>query len=239
MNKLEEQSILSRFQSSYAKFPVGEIEQIDKPDFVVHGSKKIGIEITQIFQDQESPKGSVIRKTETFQRLLLEDTIEILRKRNFQICLIDIGLNLGELSKSVKPRTIAEICAKEICKLVPPKADSKNSTLTIQNFGQMPNLVDDINIWFSNSLKDFEYVESSGGVGMTLTNEKLQFLLNKKEKVLQSYEKCDEYWLVIKEGSSIADYFPKIEIDKSTIQTSFNKVFLIRQFGSEVIKLNL
>jgi hypothetical protein len=238
MNEVEEKSILNRFKSNFSAFPEGEIEQSDQPDFIVNGSRKIGIEITQIFQDQENLEGSILRKTETYQRLLLEDIIEVLRERKSRICLLDISLNHLNITPSLKPKILAINCANEICRNIPEDADFSNYTLTIQNEGQLPDFIYDLTMWFSSSLTDFEYVESSGGVGMTLTNKKLQFVLNKKEKLLKTYKECDEYWLIIKEGSSLADYFPAIDVDKSQIQTSFDQVFLIRQSGPEIIKLN-
>lgn len=237
MNEVEEKSILNRFKSNFSAFPEGEIEQSDQPDFIVDGTRKIGIEITQIFQDQENLEGSILRRTETYQRLLLEDIIDVLRDRKSPICLLDISLNHLNFTTWIKPKTLAKRCANEICKNLPKDSDFSNFTLTIQNEGQLPDFIYDLTIWFSSSLTDFEYVESSGGVGMILTNEKLQFVLNKKEKLLKAYKECDEYWLIIKEGSSLADYFPTIDVDKSLIQTSFDQVFLIRQSGSEIIKL--
>ena len=238
MNKVEELSILRRFQSNYSLFPEGEIEPTEQPDFIINGCKKIGIEITQIFQDQENPKGSLIRKIETYQRHLLEDTVEALKDIGARFCLIDIGISKQNFSTSLKPKILARICTTEIQNNIPETANFENLTLNINNEGQLPRLIDHVTVWFSSSLSDFEYVESSGGVGMVLTNEKLQFILKKKEDQIKAYKKCDEYWLIIKEGSSMADYFPVIDINKSNVQTSFDKIFLFRQSGSEIIKLN-
>jgi hypothetical protein len=237
MDKAEEQALLNKFRLNYVNFPKGKIEPTESPDFIIYGSKKIGIEVTQIFQDQDSPKGSKLRRMESYQRKLLVDIVEVLREREFPICLVDISLNSKKFAVTLRPKTVAMKCADEIAKQISFKKEFEHRPITINNYGQLPDLVLDIGIWFSSTLTDFEYVESSGGIGMTLTNEKLQFVLDKKEKLLKNYKECDEYWLVIKEGSSSADYFPKIDIDNSYIRTSFQKVFLIRQFGSKVISL--
>ena len=88
MNFSEEESILSRFKNSYGHFPIGKITHPDKPDFIIEGEQKIGIEITQVFKDQNSPKGSLIKAKDTFRRNLLSNLVSELKSTSFRIALL-------------------------------------------------------------------------------------------------------------------------------------------------------
>ncbi|WP_281542568.1 hypothetical protein [Maribacter aestuarii] len=52
MTTEEEKYVLEQFKCCYKPFPKGEIEKTEKPDFLIQAAKKkIGIELTEIFQD--------------------------------------------------------------------------------------------------------------------------------------------------------------------------------------------
>jgi len=57
MDKSEEKYFLYLFKKHYSEFPGGEIIEFESPDFLVnHGNKTIGIELTKIFQKDNSIK---------------------------------------------------------------------------------------------------------------------------------------------------------------------------------------
>jgi len=58
-DKFEEASILQRFRNNYLGFPLGKITQLNNPDVVIEGDLTVGIEITQVSKDQDSPTGSL------------------------------------------------------------------------------------------------------------------------------------------------------------------------------------
>src|SRR5680860_355839 len=52
MKNVNEKLIMDKFKAIYAGFPKGKIQKSEKPDFLVHsGDKRVGIEITEVFQD--------------------------------------------------------------------------------------------------------------------------------------------------------------------------------------------
>ncbi|CAN5435994.1 hypothetical protein BH10BAC3_BH10BAC3_07920 [soil metagenome] len=57
MDQSEEKSTLLRFQKEYPQFPIGKISQPNRPDFIIKGKDIIGIEITQVFTDQNQLAG--------------------------------------------------------------------------------------------------------------------------------------------------------------------------------------
>ena len=54
MKATQEEFYYKQFQKHYSEFPLGKSIQGDKPDYVLHCSDKtIGIEITQVFIDNQ------------------------------------------------------------------------------------------------------------------------------------------------------------------------------------------
>lgn len=237
MDFTEEKSILERFKTNYDSFPTGEIDQPDKPDFIVHGSKKIGIELTQIFQDQESSKGSFLRSIEEYKRKTLNVLIELLNTSELNNSVVSLDLNNEHLDKSINPKTIAEECFKDIVSKFRDKQYENHTTYTIENVNHLPNSIESYNIWFDSNLSNAEYVVTTGAVGKPITNKVLQFVLDKKEIALKNFAPCDSYWLIIKEGSFGSDYFPQIKVEPKSLKTSFDKIFILRQFSPLIVEI--
>jgi hypothetical protein len=61
-------------------------------------------------------------------------------------------------------------------------------------------------------------------------------IILKKDKLINKYQECDDYWLIIKEGNYYAGSFGEIEL-LLPIESRFDKVFLYRSAMSQVIQL--
>jgi hypothetical protein len=235
MNKIEEESILKRFNEAYEKFPNGEILHPDKPDFIITGEKDIGIEITQVFRDQDSLKGSKLRAEETCHRLLGENILRELKELNVQSLAISIHTNIHSDITKANLSQVAKECVPHIINAA-PHLENLNF-LSIANLGQLPGLIDTLNIVRNDGQTDLIFTESGRSILPQLTTMDVQFVLNKKEIEKTNYTNCDEFWLVIKEGSFIADSFDEIRVNRSELITSFDKIFIIRQPTSEIVEL--
>jgi hypothetical protein len=233
--ELLENSIFDKFKKSYNPFPQGKIDHIDKPDFIIHSNKKIGVEITQIFKDQESKKGSLLKSVEEITKKVSEEIIFLLNKNQKPKCYISVHLNENEFPSQLSPKEIAEYCFSDIDKNI--NVNQKNYILEIHNNGQLPILVDSYEVIFNEKVKDFEYIESYSTLGGVIDNSGLQYILDKKEEAKREFIKCDEYWLIIKSGEFSADYFPSIEINPKELKTSFDKIFILKYLENEVIEI--
>ena len=114
MDFYEEESTLKRFQNLYSQFPSGEISHPEKPDFIIKGERVIGIELTQVFKDQDDPKGSLIRAKDTFRINLLANLAETLNKTDFPKCSIAAHINDKNFSRKLDARAICKLCLPEI-----------------------------------------------------------------------------------------------------------------------------
>lgn len=235
MDKAEEKFILSEFQNNYANFPEGKLTQPDKPDFLVEGERIIGIEVTQVFKDQDFPSGSIIKAKNTFQRHLLTNAVSDLKSTNFPKCLISVDLNDSAFSTNLNAREIGKLWFADII-------ENKNyirdyNFWEFTNEGQLPIIIDSYTIYTAKDILETDFVQTGGAIGNPLNNDFIQFILNKKEKAKREFRKCDSFWLLIKEGSLEADYFGVSTIENSKLVTSFDKVFLLRHRNTEIVEL--
>lgn len=113
----------------------------------------------------------------------------------------------------------------------------KPGTYEIEILGELPEIIESYCLLVDSDIMTSDYIETSGATLPQLTNSHIQYILDKKEIAKDKYRRCDSYWLVIKEGSFEADSFSEIQIDKSALRTTFDKVFIIRQANSEIIEL--
>jgi hypothetical protein len=235
MNFNEERNTVERFRKLYFHFPDGEISQPNQPDFIVSGKTVVGIEVTQIFMDQNNPGGSLIKAKDSFRRNLLENIVEALKQTNFPKCTIAVHLNDEFYSKTLNPGEISKVCLADI-------TSQQNTILEdgyyeFENEGTLPDIIEGYSIGAYKSLNDISYVETTGAVGKALTNDFIQFVLDKKERAKRKFIKCDTFWLLIKEGDFEGDYFGVLTVDKSQLKSSFDKVFLLRRRNEELVEL--
>jgi len=109
------------------------------------------------------------------------------------------------------------------------------TSLDIDNLGQLPDEIETINFFHYPFAKKPFFSESAGGVLPDLTIQHLQIILDKKHKALKQYKRCDEHWLLIEEGTFLADSFGDISIEE--FETEFHKVFLYRHAKGELLQL--
>ncbi|MFH4967466.1 hypothetical protein V8G61_04600 [Gaetbulibacter sp. M240] len=234
--EITEKSVFEKFKKSYVNFPSGEIEHIDKPDFIIHSKEKIGIEITQIFKDDfKSEKGSVLKSFEETTKRVSRELLNLLIEKQIPKCCINIHLNVKEFPIKKSPKEIAKIFLTDILKNI--ILDNKNYILEITNNGHLPNVIDSYDIIFNEKIKSHEYIESYSAIGGIIDNLKIQNILDKKEDSKKSFSKCDKFWLVIKSGELSSDYFPTIQIDKEKLNTTFDKIFILKFLENEIIEI--
>jgi len=232
-----ERAIFCKFQKSYDQFPVGEIMHVDKPDFIICGERKIGVEITQMFQDQHYQSGSLLKSAEVYKVKVLECLTEFLRNQKTPYCILSIDLDENIFPTSSRPSEIAQICAYDIFKQSENGLKNNLNHFIIDNHGQLPPVIKSYEVLFYPTLNDYIPIETANSIGKVINNENLQFVLNKKEVAKKEFFACDEYWIVIKVGEFASDYYPSIIVNMENVVTSFEKVFILKYLESEVIEL--
>lgn len=96
-------------------------------------------------------------------------------------------------------------------------------------------ILERVSLFFTRDLNQNRYGESDYGVVPPFTNRDMDVILNKKEDKLLNYKKCDEYWLVIREGDMLPASFANINLKE--VKSSFDKIFMYRIFNNTLVTL--
>lgn len=186
-NQRVERYYFEMFRRDFA-LPEGKIVYGDKPDIIVHGERRIGIEITNFFLVDGELSESEQVQGKARQKVVSEAQ---------QIYLASGGRRI-ELSfgfeKTHSIRNQGEL-AKKIAKL-PERIDRlETGAISQELFKDIPEL----SFVFLNAR---EYEDARWRVVQchsvpVMSMKQLQAIVGKKEAQSQQYEHCDAYWLLV------------------------------------------
>jgi hypothetical protein len=233
MERQHEKYILDQFRVLFSDFPIGEIIHTDKPDFLIKvDNKTIGIEHTQIFNDIHIDDKNNNKRKESIRRMVgnsLSKKLGLIFPRTF---ILSIDFSEKEFANNDITRIVSH-CFESLREFDFTKFES--DSIDFENVGQFPDEINKFNVFMCDKLYSSFYSESAGGGVPNLTDFYLNRVLSKKDKALEQYQFSDEYWLLIESDSFYSDAFNEIQL--STIETSFNRVFIYRHNRHEVIIL--
>lgn len=94
-------------------------------------------------------------------------------------------------------------------------------------YRNLPEGIKEVSIGRYDSVSNSWNSQSTAMMVPHFTSERLQNILNEKEKKLENYMTCDEHWLLIWGSGMPRSYYYYVEINEPII-TKFDKVFFIR-----------
>lgn len=174
---------------NYYSLPIGDIVHGDRPDFILYGERKIGIEVTSFYlTDGKSFKSEQYQ--EQLRELVVSKAQSVYSERNGTKNKFEFGFDKD--NPIIKYRNIAN----KIVKLVERINGSGETGLIRRDvFQEIPELS-------SVYLHEEEYEDAKWRVGKTYTGlnmciERLKEIIEEKEVTSKKYEKCDVYWLLV------------------------------------------
>ncbi|MBK7212087.1 MAG: hypothetical protein IPH88_02070 [Bacteroidales bacterium] len=231
----EEIWIIEQFQKLYTTSSLENILKCESPDFIASLSGiKTGIEITQVFQDSNNGQHSKLQQYSSDSASITNQIIKELQPLfNFHF---SIGIVISEkypIKKSNRKQIIKNI--KDRC--IPALSNLQDrQIIDLDYYDGLPQEVEKIFIDRFDNM-DFSFdSRPEGGIVKNLFLDHIQPILSQKEQKINKYLTCDQYWLIIAEGKYYAGSFSKIMIE-TPINSSFDKVFLIRTNKNELIEL--
>ena len=235
MNKETEYRLIQKFKELYSDFPKGKIIVNESPDFIIESKfLKVGIELTEIFQDSHLLGYSRFEQLSSDGNKFTLQLIEKLQKYLDFTFTIGIFFNDSNyLRKSKNQNTLNEIfkvCLDTLLIL------EDRERRVIKDYKKLPKEIDEIHISKFDGLESSYNECPEGGSVSDLTDLHLNHVLKKKHKKLKDYEECNEHWLLIKEGKYYSGSFGEIKID-SEFDSIFDKIFLLRSNQDELIEL--
>lgn len=230
-----EKWVMDIFVEIYHKGDIEILSKQESPDFIVEfEGKKVGVELTDIFQDSNLDH-SRLQQYSSDSSSFTDDLITLIQPNVGFTFSIGIHFNKNfPIKKSVRGQILNK--TKDIC--VPAMINlSNHEHLELENYyDNLPNEIDDIHIYRFDGMEESINSKPEGGSVARLTLDHLKPILAKKEKKLSLYLHCDSQWLLIREGNYYAGSFSDVEID-TPIESLFDKVFLIRTRTRHLIEL--
>lgn len=220
------------------QYPISEtLIDHESPDFIFQlDGLRVGLEVTEIYQDILNGN-SVLKQRSSFKQKLTEAAIEELSKRLRYNYSIDIEL---DFTVEVKKREfnsiavqIADVCTPALMSI---KSDYESREFESYHY-DLPACVKEIRVTRIDALNEPHNSQSEGGAVETLRNSHIDFVVRKKESILEKFSPCDKYWLLIHEGDYFAGSFGSYPDLSTPIHSKFDKVFLFRRKQSEVLVL--
>ena len=229
-----EKIIFDDFRNLLDNFPRGHFYKSESPDFIVEKENgKLGIELTEIFQDSDKGNSNYQRRLSDRHSLTSLLIKELQKNVNFTFHVNIHYSDFYHIKKSKKheiANKLFEICFYNLREL----ENQKN--FMIDDFRILPKEVNSIRIGRYDGLNESFDEMPEGGVVSKMTDLHLYPLIRQKDEKISNYQKCNEYWLVIREGNYYAGTFSEIELNMP-VSSQFDKVFLLRTGERLILEL--
>jgi hypothetical protein len=233
--KYRERWVMNLFIENYKKEIIALLNEQECPDFIVSvDGRKIGVELTEVFQDSHLGV-SKLKQSSSEGSSFTEDLISIIQPHIPFAFSIGIHFNKNiPIKKSTKQEVLKRL--EEIC--IPFMINLQDREhLELENYyHNLPNEIDNIHIYRFDGMEESIDSRPEGGAVACLTISHIKTILANKENKLSSYESCDEQWLLIREGNYYSGSFNDVEIEVP-ISSLFDKVFLFRTRTNEILDL--
>lgn len=235
-----ERRYLDQVRDLLTDFPQGAIDEREQPDFLVNTADRvIGIEVTELhrandsqpvpMQGREAVRGQIVQRAK-----VLYD--------GGGVPPIDCCVHLKDLPYR---RTDIEPLAAKIAALatrnIPPEGTlSRREQYDWVNREYFPEEVDYIRVARFEGLTESFFGTAGSTWAEPLTPGAVHAVIDTKHGNIDEYlRQCNEVWLVIVTDSrTMSTWFNSAEqVKTETFRTSFSRVFILRNFGNELIEL--
>jgi hypothetical protein len=214
-----ERHYFEKFRQDFP-LPKGEITYGDKPDVIVDGEKRIGIEITRFFLGDGSLEGS-----EQVQRDKRDKVVSLAREiytrnkgKSFEL---SFSFNKASPINSVRQLAVRVAALAKSLEVHP------GGTVDEDTFRDIPELS-----FVHLDLREYQdptwhVVQVHLGPGV-MSEERLRDIIHRKEEDAKSYKPCDLYWLLL-----IVDSFDRAQ--EQEIRTDGMGTIESQTFGKVII----
>lgn len=235
VERQREKYLFNIFQEQYQTFD--DFKHADVPDFLVfNDSETLGIEFTEVYK-QSIRNGKTPREDEAIKERILNNAKRMCIKKNTPPLHVGVSFTKSIVKKREK------VVTEELFKIVKNNCPAEHGTVTVDNNfdGDMPNEFYSIIISNITGAKRHFWDSVEASFVDTNFSDQLQNRIDRKTERLSEYlKKCDRCWLVIvalgNNGSSFYEY--SMEMEKSSYESPFEKVFFMEAFTKDLRELN-
>jgi hypothetical protein len=207
-NQESEQYYFDMFRRDY-QLPEGMIVHGDKPDVILEGKRKIGIEITNFFLEN-----GALPESEQVQQKARETAVS--KAQQVYLANGGKGIEFSFSFDKVAPIRNQEKLANKIAAVVKNFDGLKTGSIQKDAFKDIPEL----SFVYLNAK---EYEDPKWRVvqcysGQLVPIEKLRVIVSAKEAQSKCYQHCDAYWLVV-----VVDFIDRAQ-DQEIRVNGFEKI---------------
>ena len=232
---------LKKFKRCYSNFPEGswKYPPPPDPDLIVHTNEgDLGIEHTRLFRTDHS-NGIVRQEQESVEDSIVNRAREIYEQSGGPPVNVAVSFNsnirLGKKDVSSLSTVLAAIAGRYI-----PDIGQQFILEAVRFIPRpFPREIDIIFIDRHSKSETFWTVYRGDNVP-SLTSEYIEDKIQTKETRREKYlKRCSKVWLLIVEtGGSPSSHFEiPSEVVEKIYKSNFDRIFLLRDFGCEVIEL--
>ncbi len=234
-NEREQYSHILRFKESFSSFPEGILCFDDNPDVLIKTPQGfLGVEHTRLYR-------TLLKEQESLEQRIVDRAKEIYESSGGAPLYITVMFD-SKIRLSVRDiESIAASLKGIVCRYIPNVGEP--FVLEGWRFGSEGCSPSVRTIFIDrpdNSCEMFWGV-GRGGAVPDLASEQIRERIEDKEAKLGNYlSRCSKIWLlIVEDGFGPSSYFViSDEVKKQIYESSFDRIFLFRNFSREVIELN-
>jgi hypothetical protein len=227
-NKEIEKYYFEMFRRDYP-LPIGSIDYGDKPDVILNGERKIGIEITNFFLEKGNLPESEQIQREAREKIVSEAQ-RIYQEGNGKNIELTFGFNkaraIGDQKKLVK----------NMVELAKGVEGWETGALLRENLEKIPEL----SYVYLNAQ---EYQDAKWRIAQLYTvplmsTEGLRKIIKEKEEKSKEYRPCDAYWLLVVIDFADMAQDQEIQIDnfEEIVSDTFEKIIVYKTVFGHVLE---
>jgi hypothetical protein len=219
-----ERRVLNAFKQAYSKFPEGTVKHGDRPDTIVFGPRKIGIELTGFdLVDGSDPDGE--RQQSVRRNGVVKDAQRLYNSNGGKPVELTFGFDrISQQRRKALPSELAAFATR---------IEDKVSETIILEFDDAPQEVKFA--WnagrYQNPIWQAKQVYRVG----LMDKDRLEIIIREKETKAGSYEPCDAYWLLIFVNFFNPAQEQDVRIDDPYVRsTAFEKIFVFKSVFNHI-----
>ena len=219
--------------------PSGNLMPSDRPDILVHRSDgNIGIEVTKLHHKAASQS---LKRQESEQQALVNQALKIFETKSN--AWLHVSVHFGSYTQFNKRNR--KQFSEAIANLVLANTPNQDGPVFLENHWSdpqdFPYEISSIGIYRLPAQKRNHWTIPSTGFVQENFIPELQDIMSNKGNLLQDYQQCAEYWLlIVAQNNSASTFFdPSAATLGHKYTSQFNRVFLLEGFHRRVSELEL
>ena len=243
MSKKEvEIAYFDRFRSAMPAFPAGVVEPTEEPDFLIRGPNSVlGIELTELHR--ESPSGEPpAQASEAMRHRVVARAQEIYAATSNPPVHVTVFMNDRIHIRKSEVEGLARAVTEIAIRNLPGPNSSREEEYEWTNRAYFPEVLHQVSVHRFDSLtRNFFNVPGATWV-VALAPQDIERALQLKEAKYSTYrQRCDSAWLVINADIGVMSTWFEFESEAlvKPFRTSYDRVFILRHFGSKLVELEV